>query len=77
MTHGATPITGSPTCYANNEIIVRLGDLVYCPIHGHGINPIVTVMAPNRESDGKPVAQVTAIAQCGAIIISGSPNVYV
>jgi len=72
--HGATIITGSGTRTINGTPVARLGDLVSCPIQGHGINPIIVVQT-QVTTDELPTAMVTATASCGAVIISGSANV--
>jgi len=72
-THGAVVITGSPTSQFDYLAAARLGDLVACPIPGHGINPIVSVL-PMTQIDYRGSAHVLAIAHCGAIIITGSPE---
>lgn len=54
--------------------MVRLGDLVMCPLKGHGVNPIVSVQT-QVSTDNKATVHVAAIAHCGAVVISGSDNV--
>ena len=72
-THGAVIITASPDRVVNGSPVARLGDLVNCPQEGHGINPIINVMALPT-TDGQQTAHVFAQAACGALIITGSPN---
>ena len=77
-THGATLITGSGTRFVDGIPVVRLGDLVYCPqLYSdntpHGLNPIITVNS-QVFTENKATVVVSAIAQCGAVVISGSPN---
>lgn len=76
LTHGAQLITSSPDRYVNSIPVVRLGDLISCPLHGHGINPIIAVHV-TQETDNMPVAPLTAIAACGATIITGSTDTYI
>jgi uncharacterized Zn-binding protein involved in type VI secretion len=76
MTHGAHILRGSPDRQVNGIPIARLGDPVSCPQHGHGSNRIVHV-SYNQQTDSRPPAHVGARASCGAMIITGSPNVYV
>lgn len=76
LTHGATIITASPDRYVNGQPVPRLGDLVSCPIPGHGINPIVSVVV-TQQTDGKQDAHLAATTACGAMIISGSTDTYV
>lgn len=72
-THGAVIITGSPDRTVNSLPVARLGDLVMCPLPGHGINPIISVIAL-PVTDGEPTAHILAQSACGAIIITGSPD---
>ncbi len=74
LTHGAYIISGSPDRNVDNQPVARLGDIVYCPIHH--INKIIAVTV-TQETDSHPVAHVSALAACGAVIISGSPDLIV
>ena len=75
LSHGAVLITGSPNRIVNDIPVCRLGDLINCPIEGHGINPIIAI---NTQvfTNGEATTNFTAISQCGAQLISGSPNVF-
>lgn len=73
-THGAVVITGSPDRNVDNLQVARIGDIVACPEHGP--NPIVNVLI-TQETDNLRTAHVQATAACGAMIIVGSPDVYV
>lgn len=70
--HGAVIITGAPSQTANNIPIARMGDLVMCPIHG--VNPIVSVLATTSADSQQPFATIGAIASCGAMIVTASPD---
>ena len=70
-THNAVVMTGSPTSQIDNLPVARLNDLIYCP--KHGVNPIISVL-PMTQIDNLSAAHVQAIAQCGAVIITGSPE---
>jgi uncharacterized Zn-binding protein involved in type VI secretion len=78
LTHGARIISGSPDRFVNGIAVARLGDPVYCPHHhsNHGVNCIAHVWY-NQQTDSRPPAHVGASAACGAVIITGSPNVYI
>lgn len=69
--HGGVVISASPTVTSSGTGVARVGDLHSCPQKGHGVTPITTgssiVMV-----DGKPVARVTSMAGCGAIITSSA-----
>lgn len=72
MTHGATLVSGSADRLVNNIPVCRLGDVVSCPIHG--INQIVSVNTTTY-TDNKNTVIIGAVAACGAVVITGSPNV--
>ena len=72
--HGGTIITGSVTTFVNGRPVARMCDLHVCPMHGHGVTPIVTGSL-STATDGRPNARFGDIAGCGAVIITGSPNV--
>ena len=74
MTHGAKVITGSTDKLSDSLPTARMGDTVYCPIHG--VNRIVNVSS-TVITDGKPTATVTSRAACGAVIIGGSTNILI
>ena len=52
-----------------------MGDMHVCPIPGHGVTPIVGG-SMNTATDGRPNARFGDIAGCGAVIVSGSLNVF-
>jgi uncharacterized Zn-binding protein involved in type VI secretion len=74
MTHGAKVLSGSPDRSVDGLAVVRLGDPVSCPIHG--TNKIAHVDIA-QQTDSLALAHVGARAACGAVIITGSPDVYV
>jgi uncharacterized Zn-binding protein involved in type VI secretion len=76
-THGAVVITGDPTRIVNGKQVARRGDLVSCPIPGHGVNPIVSVVAGPVVTTGQPTARVGSQSACGAVIITGSDDVSI
>lgn len=76
MSHGARILSGSPDKMVDGLPVVRLGDPIYCPIQGHGLNKIAHVDI-NQQTDSVPLAHVGAVAQCGAVIITGSSDFYV
>jgi uncharacterized Zn-binding protein involved in type VI secretion len=72
--HGGTIISASASDIVANGIGVAIeGDLHSCPIEGHGITPI-TSTSPNH-SGGKGLIKAGDVAECGAIITTGSMNV--
>lgn len=72
-THGATIITGSSVSTVDGRPIARVGDLISCPIEGHGINRIISI-SPTSSVEGRERAYVTCITECGAEIITGSSS---
>lgn len=74
MSHGAVIVTASPDRSVDNQPVARLGDTVSCPIHG--TNSIVSVTT-TTETDNRPNAHITALAACGAEILTGSSDCYV
>ena len=73
--HGGMIITGSVTTVVNCKPVARMGDLHACPIPGHGVTPIVGG-SMNTATDGRPNARMGDMAGCGAVIVSGSLNVF-
>lgn len=73
--HGAVIITGASTIMVNGLPVARVGDLVSCPLDGHGINPIIAV-EPFHTTEGKDTAHISARTACGAVIITASPDTY-
>lgn len=74
-THGAVIITGDPIRIVEGQRVARLGDLVACPIHG--INPLVTVLASPVVTTEKKTARIGSVAQCGAVVITGSNITFI
>lgn len=74
LTHGATLITGSGLRTIEGRKTVRRGDLVNCP--EHGVNPIVTTISSPVQTESPQDAHVTSVAQCGAVVITGSDVMY-
>lgn len=75
-THGGSVITGSSQTIVKGKPIARVGDLVACPITGHGVNPIVEGEA-NFLDDGKAVALDGHKTACGCSLISTLNDVTV
>lgn len=72
--HGAVVITGRDNHYVEGLPIARIGDLVNCPIHG--IQQIIASTAPTVFTNNGQNSHVGSIAECGAMIITGSENMY-
>ena len=65
--HGGCVITAAPATDTHGVPIARLGDLVVCPIPGHGIN-LIASGDPTCIIDGQPVARHGDVTSCGATI---------
>lgn len=68
-THGGVVITASENTFTDDRRVARIGDLVLCPIQGHGVNPIVTA-SPYVEIDGRRVARHHDLTACGSLLLS-------
>ncbi|MEJ8846200.1 PAAR domain-containing protein [Variovorax robiniae] len=67
--HGGVVITASENTFTDEKRVARIGDLVKCPIPGHGINPIVTA-SPYVEIDGRRVARHHDTTACGSLLLA-------
>ena len=71
--HGGTIGTGSDTVLTNGRRTARVNDTYNCAKHGS--NPLTTGSS-TVFVNGRKVVRVNDRASCGAIITSGSPNVF-
>lgn len=71
--HGGHIISGSANVHTNGLLTARTGDLHACPIHGHGITPLISTS--HVLVNGLPVVRIGDKAGCGAVIILGAPDV--
>jgi uncharacterized Zn-binding protein involved in type VI secretion len=67
--HGGVVITASENTFTDERRVARIGDLVVCPIPGHGTNPIVTA-SPYVTIDGRQVARHHDLTACGSLLIA-------
>lgn len=74
--HGGTVITASSQTIIKGKQVARVGDLVACPIPGHGVNPIIEGDA-NFIDEGKSVALQGHKSACGCSLISTLSDVGV
>lgn len=72
--HGGTVITASSTMTVLGKPVARVGDLVSCPIKGHGVNPIIEGQ-PAFTDQGKQVALDGHKSACGCSLISSLSEV--
>jgi uncharacterized Zn-binding protein involved in type VI secretion len=74
ISHGGQIISGSPDCFCNEQQVARLGDSVLCAIHGV---QAISSASSTTFANNIGVARVGDSITCGAVISSGSPDVYV
>jgi len=67
--HGGRVISASITHSIAGIGIARIGDMISCPIGGHGINPIIEG-APTYKIGGRMVALHGHLSACGCTLIS-------
>lgn len=72
-THGGSVISASSTITVNGKKAALVGDMVSCPVGGHGTNPIVEGM-PQRTCGGRAVVIDGCKCQCGCQVISSASN---
>lgn len=72
-THGGCVISASSTMIVNDKKVALIGDMMSCPVPGHGTNPIVEG-SPEWSSDGKAVVVDGCKCQCGCQVISSAPE---
>lgn len=68
-THGGQIITGSSTMEVMGRKVARRGDMVSCPIEGHGVNPILEGSDMILDN-GIPVALDGHSCACGCKLIA-------
>lgn len=72
-THGGKVISASANFTVNGIKVALIGDLISCPVPGHGINPIVEGW-PHRTFNGRAVVVDGCKCQCGCTVISSAMN---
>lgn len=70
-THGGKVISASSNMTVDGKKVALVGDLVSCPIIGHGTNPIVEG-SPHRTFNGRAVVVNGSKCQCGCAVISSA-----
>jgi uncharacterized Zn-binding protein involved in type VI secretion len=71
--HGGYIATASGVTTANGIQVAVQGDSHSCPIPGHGTTSLSSIIL-DVDSNGKKILTVGAVAGCGAVINSGSPD---
>jgi uncharacterized Zn-binding protein involved in type VI secretion len=72
-THGGSVICASSTHIVHGKPVALVGDLVSCPIPGHGANPIVEGSADWSEN-GRALVINGCHSACGCQVISSAPD---
>lgn len=75
-THGGKVVTASSTMFINSIQVALVGDIVSCPLPGHGNNKIIEG-APTDMEEGVCVVVNDCLCACGCRVISSHPNVCV
>lgn len=68
-THGGCVISASSTTTVEGKPVALIGDLVSCPIIGHGVNRIIEA-AKRSFSDGKAIVMDQCLCECGCRVLS-------
>lgn len=71
-THGGVVTSASPIHTMRGIGIARMGDMVACPLPGHGSNPIIEG-SPVLSIGGRKVALHGHKSACGCALIASSP----
>lgn len=73
ISHGGNIITGSSDVFCNGIGVARRYDSVLCAQHG-----LQTIIGGSETvfADGRNLARIGDAISCGAVITTGSPNVY-
>ena len=72
-THGGEVITASSKITVNGKTVALVGDLISCPLDGHGTNPIVEGL-PQISDECPPVVVDGCQCQCGCRVIASAAN---
>ncbi|HEX7382137.1 MAG TPA: PAAR domain-containing protein [Nevskiaceae bacterium] len=68
--HGGTVVGGAPAVTTGGRPVARVGDVVTCPVAGHGTN-VIASGDPMLIVMGRPVARDGDVTACGATLIAG------
>ncbi|MGN6667109.1 MAG: PAAR domain-containing protein [Trinickia sp.] len=72
--HGGHVVTASSAMQFGGLNAALVGDLVSCPIEGHGVNPIIEGH-PTMSEGGRPVVVHGCGAQCGCRVLASDPTI--
>lgn len=69
--HGGVVITGSSVTLVDGKPVACVGDLVACPMGGHGGNTVIVSGTSGVDVDGRMAARHGDKTSCGATLLSG------
>lgn len=72
-THGGQVISATSTHEVHGKLVALVGDLVSCPIPGHGVNAIVEGCTDWSEN-GRALVVNGCRSACGCQVISSAPD---
>ncbi|NNA00396.1 PAAR domain-containing protein [Pseudomonas lundensis] len=72
-TGGGIVLTGSTAMKFSGIGVARQGDLVFCPIPGHGLNAIAIGHSAFKD-EGRYIAFLGHFCLCGCVLISSLPS---
>ncbi|MGH8416511.1 MAG: PAAR domain-containing protein [Pseudomonas sp.] len=67
-THGGVVISASSTHTVAGKTVALVGDLVACPLPGHGVNPIV--QGCQGWEEGRALVVNGCLAACGCLVMA-------
>ena len=73
ISHGGTISSGSANVFCNGIGVARIGDPVACDLHGA---QTITGGSTTVFANSKRLARVGDSISCGAVITTGSPDVF-
>ncbi len=71
--HGGSISTATGITTDNGIVVAVEGDLHSCPIPGHGTTALTSIVS-DVDSNSKRILTIGAVAGCGAVINTGSPD---
>lgn len=72
--HGGVVRAITTKTYVNGKLVLTIGAIHYCPLLGHGPNPMVEG-SPDVIREGMKVCRVGDKSECGGAMLSHSPDV--
>ena len=73
--HGGVVRAITARTFVNGKLVLTIGAIHYCPIPGHGPNPMVQG-SEKLFAEGMKVCRIGDASACGGRIAVGSPNTF-